>query len=57
MTAENTNIYKTNYKYGLLTSVKGFIKASGDGWEFLQNYCSEGAAYRKKTHTHHPCPS
>lgn len=35
--------------------VKGFIKAYGDGRVFLQNYCSEGAAYRK--HIHHPCPS
>lgn len=34
--------------------VKGFIKASGDGRVFLQNYCSEGAAYRK--HTTHVLP-
>lgn len=51
MIAENTKVYKTNYKYGLLTSVKGYIKASGDGWEFLQNYCSE-----KNTHTTHVLP-
>lgn len=35
MIAENTNIYNTNNNSGLLASVKGLIKASGDGKEFL----------------------
>lgn len=49
MIAENTNIYNTNNNSGLLASVKGLIKASGDGKEFLKIFSSEGSSYRKHT--------
>lgn len=49
MIAENTNIYNTNNNSGQLTSVKGLIKASGDGKEFLKIFSSEGSSNRKHT--------